>query len=138
MDSPKMDPSFSKTISAGLQTFHLEIKKTKEGRSYLDFQERRENEANGAKRRIVILDEYLPQISEAFQKALVSLGFKSKSSDIEQIRQTHPRAYQPWTADEEEKLRYQFHGGSKIDELAANLGRQPSAILSRLARLGLL
>jgi hypothetical protein len=85
-----MEPSFSKTISAGLQTFHLEIKKTKEGRSYLDFRKRRENEANGTKRRIVILDEYLPQISEALQKAFVSLGLKPKSPDIEQICQTHP------------------------------------------------
>ena len=138
MDFPKTEPSFSETISAGVQTYHLEIKKTKEGRTYLDFQERRENETNPAKRRIVILDEYLPQISEAFQKALVSLDLKPKSHDVEEIRQTFPRAYQPWTADEEEKLRSQFLDGSSPDELAADLGRQPGAIRSRLTRLGLL
>ena len=68
MDSPKMDPSFSKTISAGLQTFHLEIKKTKEGRSYLDFRKRRENEANGTKRRIVIRTNTSPKFPRPSRK----------------------------------------------------------------------
>ena len=58
-------------------------------------------------------------------------------SRIEQMRSQYSRAYERWTTDEDDSLRQAFSGGKNIQELAEQLGRQPSAILSRLAKLGL-
>ena len=54
---------------------------------------------------------------------------------IDQARQSHPRAYE-WTPEEEQQLKSMFESGRSIDEIAAELGRQPSAVTSRLSRSG--
>ncbi len=57
-------------------------------------------------------------------------------SYIDQVKQTHPRAYEVWTPGEEQALRGMFEEGRSIDDIAAQLGRQPSAITARLSRSG--
>jgi hypothetical protein len=57
---------------------------------------------------------------------------------ILRARETYPRAYERWSEDEEAALRF-FHGlGSSVDAIAAAHERQPTAIVSRLERLGLI
>ncbi len=59
----------------------------------------------------------------------------SAAARLEAVRRSHPRAYEPWTVEEESKL-LRFHGeGLSLAEIAAKLQRQRSAIASRLARL---
>lgn len=53
-------------------------------------------------------------------------------------RKQYPRAYEPWNADEDKQLRLQYNQRESIDALAVEFQRQPSAIRSRLKRLGLL
>ncbi|MCX4602398.1 hypothetical protein OG402_18170 [Streptomyces anulatus] len=54
------------------------------------------------------------------------------------MRTKYPNAYQPWAPDNEERLLALYRDGSKDPaDLAAEFGRQPSAIRSRLAKLGL-
>ena len=60
-----------------------------------------------------------------------------KTYQMAEIRQDHPRAYEPWKADEDEKLRQLFHAGATVKEIAATLQRQRGAISSRLAKLNL-
>ena len=55
---------------------------------------------------------------------------------IDHARQSHPRAYEIWTPEEEQQLKSMFESGRTIDEIAAELGRQPSAVTSRLSRSG--
>ena len=55
-------------------------------------------------------------------------------SYIGQVRQDHPRAYEIWSPDEDLRLKDMFESGRSIDDIAADLGRQPSAITSRLSR----
>ena len=57
---------------------------------------------------------------------------------LDQIRQEHPRAYEPWSDAEEQELKRLNDGGVGVAEIAAHLSRQPGAIRSRLNRLGLL
>ena len=57
-------------------------------------------------------------------------------SHIDQAKQSHPRAYEMWTPEEEQQLKSMFESGSSIDQIAAELGRQPSAVTSRLSRSG--
>ena len=61
----------------------------------------------------------------------------SKAYHPDEVRQKHPRAYEKWTSDEDERLRGQYQTGLDILGLAAMLQRQPSAIRSRLIKLGL-
>ncbi|GAA3832455.1 hypothetical protein GCM10022226_62100 [Sphaerisporangium flaviroseum] len=51
---------------------------------------------------------------------------------VADIREHHPTAYRRWTEEEEQHLRRRHAEGATLDELAAESGRQPSAISSRL------
>jgi hypothetical protein len=53
-------------------------------------------------------------------------------------RREHRRAYKRWTREEDDRLREADARGSGIDELARNLGRAPTAILSRMCQLGII
>jgi hypothetical protein len=57
---------------------------------------------------------------------------------IERIRQVHPRAYTPWSAEEESQLAHLHAEGQSPAEIGKVLERQSSAIRARLHRLGLL
>jgi predicted nucleic acid-binding protein len=57
---------------------------------------------------------------------------------VERVRQQFPRAYEKWTPEEEERLRHEYQQRPSVRELALTYQRQPSAIRSRLQRLGLL
>ena len=48
-----------------------------------------------------------------------------------------PRAYESWTEKEDETLKAGFERGLKTAELSQLLLRQPSAVESRLAKMGL-
>lgn len=61
-----------------------------------------------------------------------------KTFNIEAIRQIHPRAYEPWNKEEDEQLRQRYQQGATIANLVDEFLRQPSAIRSRLKKLGLL
>ena len=54
----------------------------------------------------------------------------------DEIRRSYPRAYEPWTNDEEQELERLYNAGRDVEEIAAALGRQPGAIRSRLNRIG--
>lgn len=53
------------------------------------------------------------------------------------IKARYPRAYQRWQPDEDARLRELFARGCELPELCDDLGRQPSAVDSRIRRLGL-
>lgn len=61
-----------------------------------------------------------------------------KTYSIEQVRKKHPRAYEPWSAEEDQQLRLRRSQRASIDLLAAEFQRKPGAIRSRLKKLGLL
>jgi len=50
----------------------------------------------------------------------------------------HPRAYERWTDDDHNRLTRQMNDKAPINEIARDLQRHPSAIRSRLAKLGLI
>ncbi len=75
-------------------------------------------------------------VAEAAREAL-ALAEGTPPKTVEERRQGHARAYEPWTAEEEGRLREMVGVGQGIEEMAAALGRQPSAVRSRLVRLGL-
>jgi len=90
------------------------------------------------------LIEVVPQISLTADDLQATTRFQErpeqrrKSYSIEEIRKQYPRAYESWGADEDEQLRLQYDQQASIDEIATDLQRQPSAIKSRLKKLGFL
>ena len=67
----------------------------------------------------------------------ISSELPGSSSGFDNIRQRHPRAYEKWSAEEDERLRAQYGQGRDVSELAELFGRQPSGIRARLIKLGL-
>lgn len=53
------------------------------------------------------------------------------------IRAKYPKAYEKWTEKEDVAIKIHFENGATIKELSNLFQRQPSAIRSRLAKLGL-
>jgi ATP-dependent DNA helicase RecQ len=57
---------------------------------------------------------------------------------VAEARKLHPRAYEPWTDDEDATLRALVSDGAPLDAISTALGRQPNAVRIRAERLGLL
>jgi hypothetical protein len=60
-----------------------------------------------------------------------------KAYDLAAIRLDHAKAYAPWTENEDGDLKRRHEAGERIDAIAAEFGRKPGAIRSRLKKLGL-
>ena len=60
-----------------------------------------------------------------------------KAYSVEKIRETHQRAYAPWTTEDDNKLELLFCEGKKVKELSEIFGRNVGAINSRIKKLEL-
>lgn len=58
-----------------------------------------------------------------------------KAYSVEKIRETHPKAYQPWTSEEETELLKLKAAEQSVSYIAGVLGRKRGAIYSRLRKL---
>ena len=85
-----------------------------------------------------------PETSEqqkirSHQKPLESLEKDlQKAYSIKDIQKTHLRAYEPWTKDEDERLKQLYKQGATIDDLVSAFQRKSGGIRSRLKKLSLL
>jgi ATP-dependent DNA helicase PIF1 len=61
-----------------------------------------------------------------------------KSYEVAAMREIHGKAYAPWTQAEETDLKRRHKAGETVDAIAAQLGRKPGAIRSRLKKLELI
>jgi len=61
----------------------------------------------------------------------------SKSFSVDDIRKTHPNAYNPWTPEEESMLISEYREGKTIEELMVLFGRQEGGITSMLRKFGI-
>ncbi len=79
-------------------------------------------------------------IFAAAQEALLLSGEAGTAQQqrLNRIRAKHPRAYEKWGEEEDRQLRQLVQAGVKEKDIAAQLQRQPSAIRSRMEKLGLI
>lgn len=82
---------------------------------------------------------------EIFQSAAEAVGTDSvqkrklpMAEKVALIRQTHPRAYEPWTDEEEQLLTQLFKSGKSASEIGHELNRKTGAIRARLIKLKLI
>jgi len=76
-------------------------------------------------------------VAEALEALKSGVG-KSYDERMEEIRQAHPRAYEKWSDEEDDRLRQFFGSQTPVKEIARVLQRQTSAIRSRLTKLNLI
>jgi hypothetical protein len=78
---------------------------------------------------------------DIFRAAAEALQLATEPSDYEQrlarIKDENPRAYERWSDEEDEALKALWEQGMATSQIAWRLERQPSAIASRLRKLGL-
>jgi hypothetical protein len=138
MSNEEKKELFTQKVVAGSRTYFFDVKEAKDGAKYLIISESRQRGSSYDHSRVMVFQEHLEMFTEGFQKALQFLGSKSKAYSLGDIKQKYPKAYERWTSDEDEQLKTKYHEGVGIAELATFFQRQPSAIRSRLAKLGLL
>lgn len=86
--------------------------------------------------------EKFPQLVSAESKPKSSSSPKPpmpelKNSFISQQRKQYANAYQPWTPEEEAKLKKLVEQGMEITEICEQLGRNEGSINSRMKKLNL-
>ena len=131
---------FSEKIVAGRRTYFFDVKESIDGTRYLVISESKQiSEENYEHHRIMVFQEHIPIFVKGLNKALKFMKriSKTKAYEVEEIRQKYPKAYMKWTKEEEDALRNYYLQGKTIDELASIFQRKPSAIRSRLQKLGL-
>lgn len=57
---------------------------------------------------------------------------------VERARKRHPRAYEPWSNEDDSRVAEMFESGMPAEEIASLLERSAGGIAARLVRLGLL
>lgn len=62
---------------------------------------------------------------------------KTSETPIGRSRRKHPRAYEPWSLEEDARLRILWNDGESVRSIAHLFGRQEGAIRSRLDKLGI-
>jgi hypothetical protein len=61
---------------------------------------------------------------------------QGQAYQVAEKRREYPNAYLPWTAESDAALLAAYQSGHDVAALSGTFGRQPSAIRSRLNRLG--
>ncbi|WP_456329754.1 DUF3276 family protein [Archaeoglobus sp.] len=132
---------FSKKIGAGKRTYFIDIKESQDGTKYLVITESKETEGGNYERnRIMVFEEYLYSFVRGLKEALefYEKERRAKKYSVEEVRLKYPRAYMKWTKEEDDALRKEYLEGKTIDDLSRIFQRKPSAICSRLQKLGVL
>jgi len=125
-------------VEAGSRTIFVDLKQNSDGSRFVSLTEVKRDESD-VRSRILIDEAYAAELARALAAVVAMVGDEpaTRSYSFEQERQTHPNAYQPWTREEDEQLKAAYTRSSSIEQLARNHGRAPSAIRSRLEKLGL-
>lgn len=140
---------FSAKVKAGSRTYFIDVQRAANGAKYLKINESRrgEGEERHKHHRVMVFEEHVPDFISVFQEACGYLacqqsgergGHGLSAQRLREVRAAHPRAYETWTEDEDARLRSELAKGTTKPELAELFQRHPSAINSRLRKLGLL
>lgn len=102
-----------------------------------------EDERSITKVKAEVLRLFHRAIKDMYEDAL-AFGFIQQQEETKhvedryaEIRALYPRAYEAWTVGEDNELKKKHNQSLTVEQLAKDLERQPSAITSRLRKLGL-
>jgi len=136
-----------KRVNAKKRTYFFDVRTNRDGIQYLCITETNSSIGTKCERhQVMIRQEQMESFHNAYLKAAERFNLPSQpqsekpetsSSRVNRIRKAHANAYKKWTSEEDQSLCSRFNQGTDIDALATLLQRQPSAIRSRLSKLGL-
>ena len=69
-------------------------------------------------------------------KKIAGAQFREKTYTVMEKRGSHKEAYQPWTPEQDKKLKEIYDSGASVTKMAEQLERTKGAILSRIKKLG--
>ncbi len=139
---------FAETMRATNRRYDFEVREASSGDRYLLVRESHQQQdklvTSGT---IMVFADHLQGFRRAMRVALQFMkgnprhstprADRTKAYDVGGIRQSFPQAYAKWASADDDRLKALFANGWKIDDLAAEFRRKPSAIRSRLRKLGL-
>lgn len=75
-------------------------------------------------------------IQSAAAEALAMLeAGESRAQRVARVRRVHPRAFEPWSDEDDADLAENFRAGARVADLARATGRPPGAVRMRLEKL---
>ncbi len=127
-------------VRAGSRTLYVDVKENAGGGRFVSLRELRAG-AEDERSRILVDEAFVPALLRALRGVAAFLRDErprksAPSATRAERRQAHPRAYEPWTDEEEQQLKEGHARGCGVGELARQLQRKPSAVRSRLHKLG--
>lgn len=128
----------SDKVAAGGRTYFFDVKVTRDGTLYLCITETRSTGGEHERHRVMVFQEHMEAFHDAYLKAAKLFDVKTSKYRVDHLREDNARAYMKWTSEEDKQLTDQYNQGNEISELAKVFQRQPSAIRSRLSKLGLI
>lgn len=134
---------FNDKITKGNRTYFFDVKKSENGGLYLSVSESKRTDDGFEKYKILIFEEDIKDFKKLFNRAVKKLEKltdpenEKKSYTLDNVREQHPKAYRPWSTEDDEKLEDLFCEGKTIKELAATFERKEGAITSRIKKLEL-
>ncbi|HRG40536.1 MAG TPA: DUF3276 family protein [Saprospiraceae bacterium] len=130
---------YSDKFTKGFRTYFFNIKVSEKDDLYLKITESRMKDLGFERQSLIIFDENLDDFVNAFKNSITKFReFRSlrnpdgKSYSVQKIRQKYPKAYLPWTTEDDIKLETLFCEGKKSSELVQLFGRNIGAINSRI------
>lgn len=125
---------FSIKIAAGSRAYCFDVKTSVDGTNYLVIKELRGDAKEG---QVMIFKEHIQEFRKGLRKAVRFVRkSRPKAYNVKQLRRGYPKAYARWTEEEDKKLRKLYTQNKAVKELAGVFQRKPSAIRSRLKKMG--
>lgn len=135
---------FTQQLKKGKRSYFFDIKKTEDGVLYLKISESKVVNGEFKHHTIMIFDEDMKDFVDSlnitineYKKLQNQIKDSSKGYSLEDKRTEHKQAYQPWSADDDERLELLFCENKSIKELSIIFERNEGAISSRIKKLDL-
>jgi len=114
---------FTDKITKGNRTYFFDVKRSENGSLYLSVSESKRTDDGFEKFKILIFEEDIQDFKKVFNRTVRKLeklsdpNDQNKSYTLDDIRDEHPQAYRPWSAEDDERLETLFCEGKTVKEL---------------------
>lgn len=136
---------YTETIKLGKRTYYFDLKQGKFDNQYLIItQTRKMDDGSEDRQRLILFQDDLEAFGQAMLSSMIQFQAKKKKrinytdQEKNEIRKSFPRAFYPWTEEEDNDLKALFDKGIPVAEMVPKMMRKDTAITSRLRTLGLL
>lgn len=135
---------YTETIKLGKRTYYFDLKQGKFDSQYLIItQTRQMDDGSEDRQRLILFQDDLEAFGQAMLSSMIQFQAKKKKrinytdQEKNEIRKSFPRAFYPWTEEEDNDLKKLFKQGTSVEDMVPTMMRKETAITSRLRLLGL-